>query len=209
MVLLSRAQVVLASLLPFPPDAPTSNSAAPTDTSTHWHAEHRCGFETTTSWGSLSPYRENNGFDVSKGSPRGCELSQVHVLQRHAQRYPENSPLSGDVMEAFDKKLTQYRHDNPNASVGRGPLSFLDRWQYRLGRNDLLVTGAAAEAAVGADIWSKYGRVLYRAPSRVPAWEPWMNVYPNGTERPKPIFRATNSSRIVQSARWWSGRYLQ
>lgn len=206
MVLLSKVQVALASLLTFSPDAPTSSSTAPTATPTH--AEHQCGFETTTSWGFLSPYRESNGFNVSKGFPRGCELSQVHVLQRHAQRYPENLPLDGAIMEAFDRKLKQYRHNHPTVSVGRGPLSFLDRWQYRLGRDDLLATGAAAEAASGADIWSRYGRVLYRAPSGVAAWEPWMNVYPNGTTRPKPIFRATNSSRIAESARWWLGRYL-
>ncbi|KAH2878834.1 hypothetical protein KXV31_004694 [Aspergillus fumigatus] len=180
--------------------APTASCSAHVSAPTG--ATFASGFDITTSWGNLSPYKDAPGFNVSNGVPRGCELSQVHVLHRHAQRYPVSSLLDGGGMEAFAQKVKNYSklHDG---RVGKGPLDFLNQWEYMLGEDTLQVTGAATEATSGASIWAKYGRLLYRAGPGVAAWDSSLNVYPNGTARPKPIFRTTSQARILESARWW------
>ena len=171
--------------------------AAPTGTS------YPSGFDMKTSWGNLSPYADSPGFNVSKGFPVDCELSQVHVLHRHAQRYPTEYPLDGEGMASFAQKLANYSKKHPDTKIASGPLSFLNNWEYRLGYETLLPTGASTEAAAGAFFWSQYGRLLYRAESGVADWDPSLNVWPNGTARPKPTFRTTSQSRILESARWW------
>ncbi|KAL5044330.1 hypothetical protein BDW71DRAFT_101077 [Aspergillus fruticulosus] len=168
-------------------------------------ASYASGFDMTKSWANLSPYKDADSFGVPKGVPKGCELSQVHVLHRHAERYPTDYPLDGEGMEDFATKLTNYTKAHAGKGpVATGPLSFLNDWQYLLGEDTLMVTGAATEATSGADFWIKYGRLLYR-PDRdhVAGWDESLNVYPNGTARPKPVFRTTSQARILESARWW------
>lgn len=160
-----------------------------------------------TSWGNLSPYADSTGFGLDKGFPAECELSQVHVLHRHAQRYPTSWPLDGGAMEAFAEKLNEYSRNHPDRKVGSGPGSFLNDWKYMLGLDTLLPSGAATEATSGASFWSQYGRLLYRAGRGDAIYDPSMNVYPNGTARLKPTFRTTSYPRILESARWWLSRF--
>ncbi|OJJ51781.1 hypothetical protein ASPZODRAFT_55754 [Penicilliopsis zonata CBS 506.65] len=177
--------------------SPSSPSPAPTG------AVYASGFDITTSWANLSPYKDSPGFGLPKGVPRGCELSQVHVLHRHAQRYPTAYPLDGDGMAAFNSKLVEYAAAHPNVTVGRGALAFLADWEYVMGTDTLLASGAATEATSGAGHWDQYGRALYRAGAGMAAWNESLNVFPNGTARPKPVFRTTSQARILESARWW------
>ena len=152
----------------------------------------------TKSWAQLTPYKDAD-WGVPKGAPAGgkCELSQVHILHRHAQRYPTSSPLDGTNIQAFIAKLK----DSGDAT---GPLAFLNSWEYVLGLDELMRSGASTEDTSGANFWLQYGRLLYRAtPENVVAWDPALNVYPNGTARPKPVYRTTSQSRILESARWW------
>ncbi|KAJ5464386.1 Histidine phosphatase superfamilyclade-2 [Penicillium daleae] len=174
----------------------STSPAAPTGTS------YASGFDMTTSWGNLSPYSDAPGFDAPKGYPMGCELSQVHVLHRHAQRYPSSWPTDGGGMETFAQKVANYSKRS-DGKVGSGPLAFLNDWEYLLGENLLLATGAATEATAGALFWSMYGRLLYHAGPGKAVYDSSMNVYPNGTARPKPTFRTTSYPRILESARWW------
>lgn len=161
------------------------------------------GFDMRTSWGHLSPYKDAPELNVSKGFPPECELSQVHVLHRHAQRYPTYFALDGEGMERFAQKLANYSQAHPDSKIGSGPLEFLNDWEYLLGLNTLLPTGAATESTSGALFWSEYGRLLYRANASQAAWSSSLNVYRNGTARPKPTFRTTSYPRILESARWW------
>ena len=158
-------------------------------------------------WGNLSPYTDSTGFGIDKGFPAECELSQVHVLHRHGQRYPSSWPTDGGAMQSFADKIANYSKQNPDKKVGSGPLSFLNDWEYVLGNNLLLPSGAAAEATAGALFWSQYGRLLYRAGRGDAIYDPSMNVWPNGTARPKPTFRTTDYPRILESARWWLSKY--
>ncbi|CAG8094246.1 unnamed protein product [Penicillium olsonii] len=167
-------------------------------------ASYASGFDMTKSWANLSPYKDADSFGVPKGVPQGCELSQVHVLHRHAQRFPTNYPLDGEGMTDFAAKLTNYSKANPDKPVTVGPLKFLNNWEYVIGEDTLMENGAATEATSGANFWIKYGRLLYRAGrENVAAWSSSLNVYTNGTDRPKPVFRTTSQARILESARWW------
>jgi 3-phytase len=106
-------------------------------------------------------------------------------------------------MELFAAKVANYSKQNPNKKVGSGPLSFLNDWEYMLGENLLLPSGAATEATAGALFWSQYGRLLYRAGPGDATYDSSMNVFLNGTARQKPTFRTTDYPRILESARWW------
>lgn len=186
--------------------AVSSSSSASTPAAAPTGTSYASGFDMTTSWGNLSPYSDAPGFDAPKGYPIGCELSQVHVLHRHAQRYPSSWPTDGGGMETFAKKVANYSKKS-DGKVGSGPLAFLNDWEYMLGENLLLATGAATEATAGALFWSMYGRLLYHAGAGKAVYDSSMNVYPNGTARPKPTFRTTSYPRILESARWWLSEY--
>lgn len=167
-------------------------------------ASYASGYDITKNWANLTPYKDADGFGVPKGVPQGCELSQVHVLHRHAQRFPTDYPLDGEGMTNFAAKLTNYSKTHQEKVVAVGPLKFLNQWEYVLGEDTLMENGAATEATSGADFWIKYGRLLYRAGrDNVAAWSSSLNVYSNGTDRPKPVFRTTSQGRILESARWW------
>ncbi|KAB8235163.1 histidine phosphatase family protein [Aspergillus alliaceus] len=191
----------LASAVPYNHASSASASApgsGPTGTS------YASGFDMTTSWANLSPYHSAKTFGVPKGVPEGCDLSQVHVLHRHAERFPTSSPLDGVGMQGFASKLANYTRDHPQTKVGSGPLKFLNSWGYVIGQDTLMESGAATEATSGANFWIKYGRLLYGADSdNVSGWNESLNVYQNGTQRPKPVFRTTDQARILESARWW------
>lgn len=186
----------------------TAASSVSTSAPAPTGATYESGFDITTNWANLSPYRDADGFNVPKGVPRGCELSQAHILHRHAQRYPTDSDLDGAGIKKFSQKVRNYSAAHPKSSVGRGPLAFLDNWESLLGEDLLLASGAATEATAGADAWAKYGRLLYRAGAATPAWDASLNVYPNGTARPKPVFRTTSQARILESARWWLSKWF-
>lgn len=181
----------LGAAAPQAPPAPTGSSYA-------------TGFDMTRSWANLSPYKDADGFGAPKGVPYGCELSQVHVLHRHAERYPTPYPLDGQGMEDFAAKWTNYTRVHRKKSAATGPLSFLNNWEYVLGEDILLEPGTATEATSGANFWTQYGRLLYRAGrDNGAAWNETLNRYPNGTARAKPVFRTTSQDRILESARWW------
>lgn len=158
------------------------------------------GYDMKSGWSSLRPYADAEGFSVPSGVPIGCELAEVHVLHRHAQRYPSSYETDTTT---FASKIANYTSCRPGR-VGHGPLEFLNRWKYLLGTDVLLPFGAATEDTSGAAMWDKYGRLLYRAPAGQSRWKPELNVFPNGTARRTPVFRTTDSQRILESARWWA-----
>lgn len=189
------------------PSSSSSSSSSSAASAGPTGSSYPSGFDMTKSWGNLSPYIDSPGFSLSKGFPVECELSQVHVLHRHAQRYPTDYSNDGGSLARFAEKVASYAKKHPDTKVGSGPLEFLNHWDYLLGYDTLLPTGAATEDASGALFWSQYGRLLYRAGHDVPAWDSSLNVYPNGTARPKPTFRTTSYPRILESARWWLSRF--
>lgn len=199
------AAFLATALVGLDPAAATASSSS-AGASAPTGATYASNFDITASWGNLSPYADSPGFDVPNGVPHGCELTQVHILHRHAQRYPTPYDLDGLGMQKFAQKLKNYTAQHPHRTLARGPLAFLNDWEYMMGEDELLNSGAATEATSGADVWGRYGRLLYRAGAGVAGWSEGLNVFGNGTRRAKPVFRTTSQARILESARWWLSR---
>lgn len=154
-------------------------------------------------WGQLSPYRDNdeNAFGVENvGLPDGCQIEQVHSLQRHAQRFPGGSFDDGLNDEAFADKLYKFTKGSPSAGF-TGPLTFLNTYEYILGEQYLTGVGANTEFLSGVTFWNRYGRTLYSA---VPEQLQYNSTYPNLKPRPKPVLRTTSQSRIENSQINWA-----
>jgi hypothetical protein len=108
-------------------------------------------------WGQLSPYDDNaeNYFGVQDvGLPDGCQIEQVHSLQRHAHRFPTGFFDDGLNDENFAGKVVNWTAANSTKKF-TGPLSFLNTYQYQLGLNYLTGLGATTEFLAGVQFWNR------------------------------------------------------
>ncbi|KAL1657026.1 hypothetical protein SLS61_000066 [Didymella pomorum] len=155
-------------------------------------------------WGQISPYRDNDDayFGVSDiGLPDGCQIEQVHTLQRHAQRFPTGYFDDGILDEDFGAKVYNFTKANATAKF-TGPLAFLNSYQYQMTSKGYLTgIGATTEFQSGVSFWNRYGRTLYNA---TVGQLQYNASYANGTARPKPVLRTTSQSRIQNSQISWA-----
>jgi hypothetical protein len=149
-------------------------------------------------WGQLSTYQDllAGEFGVKKiGLPNGCQIEQVHLLQRHAERFPHpGDEQDGLNIERFTEKVASSIRSGEKFE---GPLDFLNSWRNMLGGEFLTGTGAMAEIDSGVQFWNAYGRALYDA---VPGQ---LGYRPEDAER-KPLLRGTTQSRIHNSLINWA-----
>lgn len=78
-------------------------------------------------WGNLSPYHSVKSHGLKEASqvfPDGCEMEEMHWLQRHGARYPTTS--GGPAK--FAAKLNE-----TTGWEAKGELKFLNDWKYKLG----------------------------------------------------------------------------
>lgn len=168
------------------------------------------GFNMKNNWGSLSPYFDTGanfpGIDsvVSEGIhefPPTCKLKQVHVLHRHAERYPTTG--SGNSMQHTAEKLKSMTEPPSKA------LQWLDNWNYTLGTELLVSKGVGTEFASGTSFWASHGIHLFNATENgFFLYDPTLNTYPNGTQRVPIVIRATSQSRIRNSASAWAAGFF-
>ena len=108
-------------------------------------------------WGQLTPYTDNaeNYFGVQDvGLPDGCQIEQVHSLQRHANRFPTSSFDDGANDDNFAGKVVNWTAANPTKKF-TGPLSFLNTYQYQMGMSYLTGLGASTEFTAGTQFWNR------------------------------------------------------
>lgn len=183
----------------------TMPAAAPTGSTFH------SGFDMKQNWGSFSPYFDTGpsfpGVDQPapesglNGLSPQCSLKQVHILHRHAERFP--TPGQGRNMQKVANKL------NSMTKPPAKQFEWLDKWEYKLGVDLLVPTGTATEFTSGAHFWATHGRHLFNATAKGHLfYDPVLNVYENGTQRPIPVLRATTQSRIQTSARAWAAGFF-
>lgn len=169
------------------------------------------GFDMKKSWGSFSPYFDTGahypGLDAPKpgtglnGLPPQCTFKQVHVLHRHAERYPTPGMKNG--MEKVGIKLKDMTQE-PSEEF-----NWVKHWKFTLGSDLLVVAGTATEYTSGASFWATHGRHLFNATQKGHLfYDPKLNVYDNGTARPIPVLRATTQSRIKTSAEAWAAGFF-
>ncbi|VVT50207.1 uncharacterized protein SAPINGB_P002654 [Magnusiomyces paraingens] len=168
------------------------------------------GFNIKNNWGTLSPYFDTGanfpGIDSSVNEgiselPPKCSLKQVHILHRHAERYPTTG--SGNSMAKTAEKLKNLTE--PAAKT----MDWLEQWEYTLGKELLVSRGLATEFAAGANFWASHGVLLFGAKDKGRfLYDPILNVNPDGSDRPPVVIRATSQSRIHQSADAWAAGFF-
>ncbi|KAF2089293.1 histidine phosphatase [Saccharata proteae CBS 121410] len=153
-------------------------------------------------WGQMATYRDNPAaiFGVKDaGLPDGCQIEQVHVMQRHANRFPIDYVDDGDNDLAFAYKIGNW---TANSSGFSGPLEFLNSYRYIMPETGLLTgLGAGVEMNAGIQFWNRYGRTLYNASLGQLTYSPTLS---NGSERAKPLLRTTSQSRMYNSMLNWA-----
>lgn len=154
-------------------------------------------------WGQITPYADNTEdfFGISDvGLPDGCQVEQVHLLQRHGARFPTGGFDDGGNTENFAAKIFNWTQANSSEEF-TGPLSFLNSYQYQLGESYLVGTGASQLFESGVTFWQRYGRTLFNASVGQLSYNA---SFPNGTARPKPVLRTTSQSRIENTEINWA-----
>ena len=154
-------------------------------------------------WGQLTPYVNNaeNYFGVKDvGVPDGCQVEQVHLIERHGSRFPTGAFDDGENNENFGSKVMNWTMANATAKF-TGPLSFLNTWEYTMGESYLVPRGAVQSFEAGTRFWAQYGRVLYNATEEQLAYN---HTFANGTARPKLTLRTTGQSRIENTGINWA-----
>ncbi|CCM05833.1 uncharacterized protein FIBRA_08069 [Fibroporia radiculosa] len=138
-------------------------------------------------WGNLAPWWSVGGAfglpDTTPQIPESCELTQVHLLQRHGARYPTD----GSGPSQFAATLNSIA--NSTGFTATGPLAFLNTWTYKLGAEVLTPFGRQQLYDLGAAFRVKYGELL------------------NGFEG-LPVFRTTSEDRMVQSGLNWAAGFF-
>ncbi|KAK5124996.1 hypothetical protein LTR85_001186 [Meristemomyces frigidus] len=155
-------------------------------------------------WGQLAPYRDNDDsyFGVDDvGLPDGCQIEQVHSLQRHAQRFPTSYFDDGVNDENFAAKVYNFTSTASSNASFSGPLTFLNTYRYQMLESYLTGPGAVTEFTSGQTFWNRYGRTLFNA---TPGQLQYNATYDNLTARPKPVLRTTSQSRIENSQISWA-----
>ncbi|KAH9836116.1 histidine phosphatase superfamily [Rhodofomes roseus] len=149
-------------------------------------AAYNPSFNPMRYWGNLSPWFSVGGaFGLPEASPQvpsGCELTQVHIVQRHGARYP----TSGTNKFAA---LLQDAVVNGTGFTAHGPLEFLNTWTYKLGAEILTPFGRKQLYDLGVAARVQYGHLLDEF-TRLP------------------VFRTTSEWRMVQSARNWAAGFF-
>ncbi|SMY23758.1 unnamed protein product [Zymoseptoria tritici ST99CH_1A5] len=178
--------------------------AAASSDSSHGQAQLVKDFDIIKQYlGQISPYHDNadNVFGVKHvGLPDGCQVEQVHTLQRHAERFPTGAFDDGSNNGNFTAKVKNFTKAHSEAQF-TGPLCFLNSYRYNLASGFLTGRGASTEFMSGISFWDTYGRILYNATAGQVQYN---SSFTNGTSRPKPVLRTTGQSRIENSQISWS-----
>ncbi|KAJ5678246.1 uncharacterized protein N7477_003879 [Penicillium maclennaniae] len=128
--------------------------------------------------GDLSPYFSPvEGFGVDEYPlPKGANITQMHLLQRHGSRYPSATEAQG----TWGEKIT---NATKAGTVFTGELAFLNDWSYQLGKELLVPTGRQELFDSGVLNYYNYG-----------------HLYNNNTASHKLVVRTTLMARMMQSA---------
>ncbi|OJD29096.1 3-phytase a precursor [Diplodia corticola] len=128
--------------------------------------------------GHLTPYTPNpDGFGIDEYPlPSGTNITQLHMLHRHGERYPTSTDGSITLAEKLVNASGTF-----NAT---GDLAFLNGWTNKLGAEILVPVGKQHLFDSGTTHYYNYG-----------------HLYPNNGS--KIIARSTTQNRMVESAEYF------
>ncbi|KAK1222932.1 hypothetical protein PQX77_014209 [Marasmius sp. AFHP31] len=130
-------------------------------------------------WAQYSPF-----FPVERytGPPHGCEITQANILQRHGARYPTTGAAMM-IVSAVSKLL------NVKDDVQDPKLAFLKSYEYDLGTDDLVPSGAQQSFSAGEIAFKRYAKLI-------------------STDN-LPFVRASESDRVILSATNWTAGFSE
>lgn len=112
---------------------------------------------------------------ISADVPKGCEITFVNILARHAARYPViNSTI------AYNATI---RKIQSTTKEFKGKYAFLADYKYTLGAENLTVFGEQESVNLGYQVFNRYTKLLRKY---------------------TPFIRAAGINRIVESAQNFS-----
>ncbi|KAG8631647.1 hypothetical protein KVT40_000787 [Elsinoe batatas] len=120
--------------------------------------------------------------------PPGCRVDQVHLISRHAARYPTH-PAGIRMLQLYHRLV----HLETNFT---GPLEFLNTWNFFMpdpaGRLENLVpvgpyAGSMQAFQTGTEMRTRYEELVEEA-----------------TRRGQTVFWASGSRRVEETARYWA-----
>ncbi|KAI9809288.1 MAG: hypothetical protein M1825_002579 [Sarcosagium campestre] len=124
------------------------------------------------------------------GTPDGCRVEQIHMMSRHAERFPTKS-AGGRMLDLLERIRAT------GQKLG-GDLKFVNDWQYFTSDpsnhfEQLTTTGPFAgtlEAfTTGVKLRTRYGHLLESGPSNTNLW-------------------ASDSNRVIDTARYFSAGFF-
>ncbi|KAF2873028.1 3-phytase B precursor [Massariosphaeria phaeospora] len=130
--------------------------------------------------------------DGGIGVPEGCEVEQVHMMSRHAERYP--TKRAGKRMQTLVEKMKQ------SGIAFKGDLSFFDTWEL-FWSDDALIeqltstgpfSGVLGAFTTGVRLRTRYHHLLTKALS---------------TRNPIK-FWASDSQRVIDTARYFGAGFF-
>ncbi|KAL0571446.1 hypothetical protein V5O48_010515 [Marasmius crinis-equi] len=125
-------------------------------------------------WAQYSPFFPVERYDPP---PAGCEITQVNILQRHGARYPTTGAAM--MIVSAVSKLQDVKE-----AIMDPKLLFLKDYEYDLGTDDLVPSGAQQSLQAGQVAFSRYAKLI--------------------SKDTMPFVRASDSLRVVQSATNWT-----
>ncbi|KAF2749415.1 acid phosphatase [Sporormia fimetaria CBS 119925] len=152
-------------LLPF-----LTHTTPPCDTIDHGY---RCSPKTTHFWGQYSLWYSVPS-DIQTQPPPGCSVTFASVLSRHGGR----DPTYGKSIELSD--LIWKIQDTAEAYPGS--FSFLEEYEYQLGKEHLTDAGRQEMVNSGAHFFRRYSDLVTQYP---------------------PFVRSGDQERVAESARKW------
>ncbi|KAI9070321.1 acid phosphatase [Trametes sanguinea] len=126
-----------------------------------------------TKWAQYSPWHP---LDKYRAPPAGCNITQVHILQRHGARYP-NAEDGQNYSRAVDHLASADKFRDKR-------LKFLKEYEYDLGADDLVPFGASQTFEAGQIAFKRYAQLV------------------NTTQIP--FVRAAGAPRVISTATNWT-----
>lgn len=138
--------------------------------------------------GYLSPYQPApDGFGVGEWPlPRGADIVQVQMLSRHGARYPTSGP--GSNVQLFGERVADAKARRVGGLKAKGPLAFLNEWEYLLGY-EILVPKGRQELFDSGVLHSYMYASLYNPNSKI-------------------IVRTTTQDRMLKSAEYFMAGFF-
>ncbi|KAI9823486.1 MAG: acid phosphatase pho5 [Thelocarpon impressellum] len=126
------------------------------------------------------------------GPPDGCSVQQVHMMSRHAERFPTSN--------AGARMLSALEHIKSLKLKLKGDLAFLDDWEY-------FSNGTSSSTVPHLTATGPYAGTLEAFSTGVKLRTRYEHLVADPREKPTNLW-ASDSSRVIDTARYFSAGFF-